>query len=118
MIQLIGKVEQKDFKLKSHKFYVVNDAPQQLNEFDCSVFTFDYVQYKHTRDISIFDYHSNFKRFIMNELLRSDLSDAHQPREHQPEDQPEKTLIDIDDFKILKTKRKSLRSDYLSFANF
>lgn len=70
LIQLIyGAEGKKEYFINQHKFYLVADAPAQTNGYDCGAFIIDFVQFKLHHDRSIFELHSNFKRYLMNRLL-------------------------------------------------
>ena len=73
LIQLINiSNKNNDIDISNHQFFISSNAPQQpLNSVDCGAYVFLYFLFKLNNE-NYFDEHSNYKRFLMNEILALD----------------------------------------------
>ena len=70
LLQWIWRYEKRpDYLVNQHKFFLIRNCPQQSNNYDCGPYCVAYVQYKLDQNLTVFDYLSNYKRYLLNGLL-------------------------------------------------
>lgn len=71
VLQGIAKI---DRRIKQFEFITPKNTPEQPNGFDCGVYICQFVEYINEKNLEIFEYGSEYKRFLMNTILDMNLN--------------------------------------------